>query len=293
MRKKNSTETFIIKARIKHGGKYDFSKVEYGGYNEKIFIICPEHGLFKTTPNAFLHSYGCPKCGHANGKRIKDDYTSPNKQCHRCKGEFPRTKEFFYAQKKSGDGLQGLCISCCRETVKKWIIVNREYVNKKHREYVHGNEKVLEATRKWIRENKTKYNEIRGRSLKKRRISDKDFAIQQNMRCAIHSALKRNGADKKGKIAELLGCSINFLRKYLESLFRDGMTWDNYGFRGWHIDHIRPCASFDLTQTEQQKGCFHYTNLQPLWWRENISKGSCFNGIRYRKGDNIEIGIFA
>lgn len=51
------------------------------------------------------------------------------------------------------------------------------------------------------------------------------------------------------------------------------MTWENYGVHGWHIDHIRPCKSFDLTDPEQQKECFHYTNLQPLWWWENLEKG--------------------
>jgi len=52
------------------------------------------------------------------------------------------------------------------------------------------------------------------------------------------------------------------------------MSWDNYGYRGWHIDHIRPCASFDLTDPEQQRECFHYTNLQPLWWQDNLRKGT-------------------
>jgi HNH endonuclease. len=52
------------------------------------------------------------------------------------------------------------------------------------------------------------------------------------------------------------------------------MSWDNYGRDGWHIDHIRPCASFDLTDPEQQRQCFHYTNLQPLWAADNIRKGA-------------------
>jgi hypothetical protein len=51
------------------------------------------------------------------------------------------------------------------------------------------------------------------------------------------------------------------------------MNWSNYGLHGWHIDHIRPCASFDLSKSEEQRKCFHYTNLQPLWAKENLSKG--------------------
>jgi len=50
------------------------------------------------------------------------------------------------------------------------------------------------------------------------------------------------------------------------------MTWENHGFDGWHVDHIKPCTSFDLTDLEQQKQCFHYTNLQPLWKKENFEK---------------------
>jgi hypothetical protein len=63
---------------------------------------------------------------------------------------------------------------------------------------------------------------------------------------------------------------------HLEAQFRDGMSWDNYGRYGWHIDHIIPCSSFDLTDTDQQRKCFHYTNLQPLWAHENLSKGPRF-----------------
>lgn len=59
---------------------------------------------------------------------------------------------------------------------------------------------------------------------------------------------------------------------HLESQFEPGMTWENR--RKWHIDHIIPCAAFDLTDTEQQRACFHYTNLRPLWASENISKGT-------------------
>jgi hypothetical protein len=79
---------------------------------------------------------------------------------------------------------------------------------------------------------------------------------------------------KTKKTLELLGCSWQEARDHIQSQFKEGMTWENHGFYGWHIDHIIPCSSFDLTDLEQQKKCFHYTNLQPLWWKDNISKGS-------------------
>jgi hypothetical protein len=70
---------------------------------------------------------------------------------------------------------------------------------------------------------------------------------------------------------------VEQLRQHLEAQFTDGMSWDNYGRDGWHIDHIRPCASFDLTDPEQQRQCFHYTNLQPLWAADNIRKGAVWS----------------
>lgn len=65
---------------------------------------------------------------------------------------------------------------------------------------------------------------------------------------------------------------MEFLSSYLEVRFKLGMSWSNHGRNGWHVDHIIPCAMFDLTIVDNQKICFHYTNLQPLWWWENIAK---------------------
>jgi len=71
---------------------------------------------------------------------------------------------------------------------------------------------------------------------------------------------------------KLVGCSIDQLKQHIEKQFKKGMSWDNWGIYGWHIDHIKPCASFDLTKESEQKKCFHYTNLQPLWAKENLKK---------------------
>jgi hypothetical protein len=73
---------------------------------------------------------------------------------------------------------------------------------------------------------------------------------------------------------ELLGCTVSELMRHIESRFMPGMTWENYAARGWHIDHIVPCSSFNLADATQAARCFHYTNLQPLWWKDNITKGN-------------------
>lgn len=90
------------------------------------------------------------------------------------------------------------------------------------------------------------------------------------LRTLTKNQLIKNGGSKSVKTEALLGCSIICARQHLEAQFLPGMSWDNHG--EWHIDHIRPCASFDLTDLEQQKECFHYTNLQPLWAADNLRK---------------------
>lgn len=81
-------------------------------------------------------------------------------------------------------------------------------------------------------------------------------------------------AVRAGSHVKNLGCSIEELKKHLESNFKTGMTWDNYGRKGWHIDHIRPLSKFDLSDPQQLIEACHYTNLQPLWWYENIRKSN-------------------
>jgi len=85
------------------------------------------------------------------------------------------------------------------------------------------------------------------------------------------------------KSIDLIGCSPEVLQNWLESKFKPGMTWDNHGFYGWHVDHVIPCAVFDLADPKQQKKCFNYKNLQPLWQKENFSKGIKILGKKYGK----------
>lgn len=98
------------------------------------------------------------------------------------------------------------------------------------------------------------------------------FAIASRLSSRLNRKLKLLGLKKSMATFKLIGCSPKELKQRLESKFKDGMSWENR--RLWHIDHKRPCASFDLRDLEQQKACFHYSNLQPLWAKENMSKGS-------------------
>lgn len=95
------------------------------------------------------------------------------------------------------------------------------------------------------------------------------YKLAHNIRSRLRKALK--GKSREKGIFTILGCSLDQLKIHLEYKFQPGMTWENYG--EWHIDHIRPLSSFDLTDPSQLKLAGHFSNLQPLWAHENISKG--------------------
>lgn len=83
-----------------------------------------------------------------------------------------------------------------------------------------------------------------------------------------------NGRTKTDTTKNILGCSIKKFKQHIEDQFTDGMTWDNWTHDGWHLDHIIPCANFDLECGYQQAVCFHWSNYQPLWGSENMSKNA-------------------
>lgn len=102
--------------------------------------------------------------------------------------------------------------------------------------------------------------------------NDPAYKLRINLRIRLATAV-RDGA-KAGSAVRDLGCSIEQLKAYLEAKFTTGMSWENWGRKGWHIDHIKPLAAFDLTDEAQAKAACHYKNLQPLWWRDNVAKGA-------------------
>jgi len=148
-----------------------------------------------------------------------------------------------------------------------------KYANKKDTR--RGRKKNPEEARKYYQKNKV-------RIVKRQRIRrqlDSRLRILDNLRNRIYLLLKKGS--KSAHTLELLGCSRDELISHLENQFttvitRGGksftMSWENYGLRGWHIDHIRPCCSFDITEPEQQRECFHYTNLRPLYSYDNLSR---------------------
>ncbi len=189
-----------------------------------------------------------------------------NRMCKMCGEWFPLSCEFFdnYKNSKPNGGVwTGFRHRCkkCRATYCKG---RNEDIKQDPEEY----ERVLKIRRRaWKRWAATEG----GKKTIKICHNRPQTKIAKNLRGRIRHALQKDGMNKSTSTTELLGCSIEFCRDHLASQFTDNMDWDNYG--KWHIDHIRPCASFDLADAEQQRVCFHYTNLQPLWAKDNMSKG--------------------
>lgn len=128
--------------------------------------------------------------------------------------------------------------------------------------------RILDRVKEYRKNNREKINTY----TRKKNIEDINFRLAKILRQRLRNALKNNRYKKYSAI-DLVGCSLEHLKKHIEKQFKDNMSWDNYGYYGWHIDHIIPCASYNLEDIEQQNKCFHFTNLQPLWLKENTSKG--------------------
>ena len=216
-------------------------------------------------------------CKSCSRKKVKAHYkkrhfvsqTEGVKVCRACERELPMTE--FHEAHYLVDGRNSICKECVNNQARD----RRE--NPEHKE------SALLASKKWKEKNKptlVKYQRLwRENNRDKIRadahnrfMNDPNYRMATLLRSRVHDILKTKGNRKLDKMASLLGCSIDELRVKLQEKFQPVMTWSNYG--KWHIDHILPCASFDLSTIEEQRRCFHFSNLQPLWAKDNLSKGA-------------------
>jgi hypothetical protein len=144
---------------------------------------------------------------------------------------------------------------------KEYYIKNKEKHNFYSKKYYIKNKKELTLYKKQYQKNKLKLDPI--------------FRLSCNLRRRTRLAFKSQSVSKTSSTFKLLGCTGKELVIYLQSKFTEGMTLENHGL--WHIDHIIPCSSFDLSNEEEQRKCFHYTNLQPLWAEDNLTKSDHIN----------------
>ena len=227
----------------------------------------------------------CSKC-HAC--KPVDLFRKKRNQCKAC--EATKSSEYYHKNKEK-----------CREYYhnnKEKIIANkREYrqnnkekIAAKDRKYYQNNkEKIIAKDRKYRQENKEKVaarerkyrqknkEKLKARSRKymRQRRLDPEFNLICRLRCRMYNAVKRAGLDKKcDSSSKLLGISYQGLKEWLEAQFTEGMTWENRS--DWHVDHRVPCDAFDMTVEENQRICFWYKNLQPLWATQNIQKSNTY-----------------
>lgn len=206
-----------------------------------------------------------------------------NKTCTKCArskslDDFPKGKHF-------SSGYNPVCKICINAAAKKWRSENREkYLARSRRNYHKHRIANLARGRKYYSTHvkaKSEYDALyRTQNADKiaaykkawegRKRHDPVFKIKRNLRRRVHHAL--NGNYKADTTFNLIGCSPNEFKRHLESLFLPGMSWENYGTHGWHIDHIIPCYEFDLSKESEQRECFHYTNQRPLWAKDNLTR---------------------
>jgi len=184
------------------------------------------------------------------------------KVCFKCKIEKPFNE--FYKSKKNGT--QTFCKSCDNVIRKKNYYAN------------HANER--SKRRNQYNKNKKRYIQQAVVYQRKKYKTDPHFNIKMRLSARIREVLKAVNTTKRNRTVEYLGISIPEFKKYIEKQFYinlktgEMMGWQNSN--KWHIDHIIPCVSYDLTDIKAQKKCFHYTNLRPLWAEENLKKGAKF-----------------
>jgi hypothetical protein len=204
------------------------------------------------------------------------------KICKKCNVE--KQLNEFSKDSKGKYGVKGKCKQCIKEydtlyktanknKIQQYYIDNKERINKqskttyklnrehyinKNNQYGKDNPEVRrKAVAKYLKSNPEYYKTYR----KNRYHNDPQFKLRIILGTRLNKALKIHS--KSTSILNLVGCSMEELKNYIEKQFTDAMSWENHGIY-WEVDHILPCASFDLTDIEQQTQCFHYSNLQPL-----------------------------
>ena len=206
-------------------------------------------------------------------------------KCKICGCDYPETNEYFYTQRSKNKPFKPVCRKCHSKQKKlkksrKKYRENREY-REKHlkqcKDYRENNpEKRKETCKRYRLNNKEKIYKYRNQYRKEKRKNDIKKQIEHRVEVSIHSTLKENRKMCRGgtKWEKALDYTRYDLRNHIETLFQEGMTWDNYGKGGWELDHIIPKSKFyyESIEDDEFKKCWALNNLQPLWEKENIKK---------------------
>jgi len=223
----------------------------------------------------------CSKCGEVkelsqfSKRTLKSGKISYQPKCKDCNRAYREEHDVAIKIGKARHYMQNKAE--IRKTCNEKYQCNKDIINETLRHRYNTDSEYRERVKAWNKKSAIKNKDLTTEYKRiwsyNRRHTNVNYKLKGNLSKRILYAVKAQHTVKSKRSQELLGCSMSKIRNYIESLFKEGMSWDNYGRFGWHVDHIRPCSSFDLTDPEQQKKCFHYTNLQPLWAEENLKKG--------------------
>lgn len=169
---------------------------------------------------------------------------------------------------------------------KNYQQVNKEKIQQQKQEYISKNrDKILTYAKEYRENNKEKTQTQIKQWIKTQTKTNPEFKLKERLRNRLYVAITKQKTTKSQSTLDLLGCSIQECRQHLELQFRNGMSWSNHGIV-WEIDHIKPCSKFDLSNIEEQKQCFHYTNLQPLFKTTTIAEELGYNEVGNRNKSN-------
>jgi len=198
------------------------------------------------------------------------------KTCNKCGIE----KEFseFTIDKKNRDGFGHSCKVCRNKHYAEWRKNNKKDIYARDKIWRENNKELRqEYNKRHQSENREHYREYHTQYARIKRKDDLNYYLTSLLRTRLGNCFRYKNCLKAYKTIDLIGCSIPDFKKHIESQFKDGMTWDNRGREGWEFDHIIPCSHYDLTDPDQQKECFFYMNIQPLWAKENRIKYNKFS----------------
>ena len=242
----------------------------------------------------------CPACNklknHDKFNKDKSKSLGLSSHCKKCKSEankerytnnkdkiLKRSKKYYHKNKKHISKVKKVYRENNREYFKQqshnYYINNKDRLRAQNKQWREANYiKLKTKKRQYYKLNKEAVMKQHNKYVKIKYKIDINFRLRMILRSRLRSAIKNN--QKVGSAVKDLGCRVSDLKTHLENQFylhpatKEKMTWNNHGYYGWHIDHIIPLSSFDLTDRGQFLKACHYTNLQPLWMKDNLEKSN-------------------
>ena len=233
------------------------------------------------------------KCRRCEVVKLSAEFNKGRSICKECEVTFPKDPKERgrlamkrFRESKTKEELKAKDLAWReprREILRKQERDRRKLDGGKSRERkrlwkIKNSERCKEVDRKYREKNREKMRKYESAWRAKRRKEDPSYRLIETLRAGVRRTLKYK--QKTSKTKELLGCTLEYFRKFIEDKFVPGMSWNNWGNKDgyWNLDHVKPISSFNFDKPESWGECFHHTNFQPLWYREN-----CF--IKRRRTD--------